>query len=118
MVSEETALNAQLKNAIDHIIAVRHKGKANRENLAYACTECNRNKGADFGTIDHITGEVIFLFNPRQQNWKDHFRFEGARIVGVTPTGNATIELLHLNADHRLLEREMLIAADRYPPKL
>ena len=102
---------------LDHLIAVRHKGKTNRENLACACTECNRNKGTDFGTIEQNTGQVIFLFNPRQQNWKDHFRFEGARIVGLTPTGNATIELLHLNDDHRLLEREMLIAADRYPPK-
>lgn len=35
--------------------------------------------------------------------------------MGLTPTGKATIELLHLNDDHRLLEREMLIAAGRYP---
>lgn len=102
---------------IDHVIAIRHKGKTRRENLACACAECNRNKGADFGTIDHVTGSVIFLFNPRRHKWADHFRLEGALIVGLTPTGNVTIELLHLNADHRLLEREMLIAADRYPPK-
>lgn len=102
---------------IDHIIAVRHKGRTRRDNLACACAECNRNKGTDFGTIDSVTGAVIFLFNPRQQNWDDHFRLEGARIVGLSPTGIATIELLHLNADHRLLEREILIAANRYPTK-
>lgn len=100
---------------IDHIIALRHKGKTRRDNLAYACAECNRNKGTDFGTVELRTGQVVFLFNPRQQNWNDHFRLAGARIVGLTATGKATIELLHLNDDHRLLEREMLIAANCYP---
>lgn len=100
---------------VDHIIAYRHKGKTRRDNLACACAECNRNKGTDFGTLDLTTGEVIFLFNPRQQKWKDHFQLAGPQIIGLTPTGKATIELLHLNDDHRLLEREMLMTAGRYP---
>ena len=39
----------------------------------------------------------------------------GGRIVGLTPTGLATIALLHLNDEDRLLEREVLIAEGRYP---
>lgn len=101
---------------IDHIIALRHKGRTHRNNLACACAECNRNKGTDFGTIDPDTREVIFLFNPRTQRWRDHFALEGARIIGLTPTGQATIDLLYLNSDVRLLEREMLIAEGHYPP--
>lgn len=100
---------------IDHIIALRHKGKTRRDNLAYACAECNRNKGTDFGTVEPKTSQVVFLFNPRQQKWKAHFRLEGARFIGLTATGKTTIELLHLNDDHRLLEREMLIATNCYP---
>lgn len=99
---------------IDHIIALRHKGKTRRDNLACACAECNRNKGTDFGTIDPATGVVILLFNPRKQKWQDHFRLEGTLLIGLTPTGRATIELLHLNDDQRLLERETLIAAKRF----
>ena len=37
------------------------------------------------------------LFNPRQQKWHDHFAVNGARIVGLTPTGRVTIALLQLN---------------------
>lgn len=97
---------------IGHIIALRHQGGTKRNNLA--CAECNRHKGTDFGTIDPITGAVIFLFNPRRQKWTDHFRLDGARIIGLTPTGQVTVELLRLNDDDRLLERELLIAAGRY----
>jgi hypothetical protein len=100
---------------VDHIIALRHKGQTKRHNLACACAECNRRKGTDFGTIDPATGAVIFLFNPRRQKWEDHFRLDGARIIGLTPTGQATVELLRMNDDDRLLERELLIAAGRYP---
>ncbi|MEP7339158.1 MAG: HNH endonuclease signature motif containing protein [Acidobacteriota bacterium] len=100
---------------IDHIIALRHKGSTKRHNLACACADCNRQKGTDFGTIDPRTGAVIFLFNPRRQKWPDHFRLDGARIIGLTPAGQATIELLRLNDDRRLLERELLIAAGCYP---
>ena len=35
--------------------------------------DCNRNKGANFGSFDPDTDEVTLLFNPRKQHWKDHF---------------------------------------------
>jgi hypothetical protein len=100
---------------MDHIIAIRHGGRTISGNLACACAPCNHFKGTDFATIDPASGVVIMLFNPRTQLWSEHFVLEGARIAGLTPTGQATIELLRLNDDARLLEREVLIAENRYP---
>ena len=100
---------------MDHIIAVRHGGQTISVNLACACALCNHFKGTDFATIDPASGVVMMLFNPRTQQWRDHFVLEGARIAGLTPTGQATVDLLHLNDDARLLEREVLIAESRYP---
>jgi hypothetical protein len=99
----------------DHILAVRHNGQTTSENLAYACAMCNHFKGTDFGTIDPASGLVVWFFNPRTQEWRDHFVLMGARIVGLTPTSLATVALLHLNDEDRLLEREVLIAQGRYP---
>lgn len=100
---------------MDHIIALRHGGKTISENLACACSLCNHFKGTDFGTIDPASGAVRMLFNPRTQLWSEHFALRDILIVGLTPVGQATIELLHLNDDTRLLEREVLIAENRYP---
>ncbi|MGH9839391.1 MAG: hypothetical protein ACREEM_11470 [Blastocatellia bacterium] len=55
------------------------------------------------------------VLNPRTQQWRDHFVLDSARIAGLTSTGQATIDLPHLNDDARLLEREVMIAESRYP---
>ncbi|MBK8192203.1 MAG: HNH endonuclease [Lewinellaceae bacterium] len=36
---------------VDHIISVRHDGKTDLDNLAFACPICNRKKGTDLGTL-------------------------------------------------------------------
>ncbi len=59
--------------------------------------------------------QVIDLFNPRTENWNEHFRLEGARLVSDTPTGRTTIFLLRLNDPERLDERALVIAASQYP---
>ena len=38
------------------------------------------------------------LFHPRKDIWDKHFRFEGARLVGLTPIGRATVHVLAMNA--------------------
>jgi len=100
---------------IDHIVAIRHGGKTVADNLALACLECNRNKGADLTTIDPLTGTITPLFHPRKQTWHEHFRLEAVQIVGLTDVGRATITLLRLNDPLRLMEREALMAIGRYP---
>lgn len=63
-----------------------------------------------------MDGMIVPLFNPRTQNWNDHFQLSGEQIVGLTPTGRATVELLRLNEDERLTTRQALMLAGRYPP--
>lgn len=101
---------------IDHIIPLKHGGRTEIDNLALACLDCNRYKGSDLSAIDPIDGGVIRLFNPHAQVWDEHFVFEGARTVGRTPTGRATVVLLRLNDRTRVMQRQVLIEAGRYPP--
>jgi hypothetical protein len=90
---------------IDHIISLKHQGKTNASNLAYACWRCNRFKGSDLGSFDPDTGEFAFLFNPRKQVWTDHFRLLEGWIDGQSSEGRVTTLLLRLNADARIRER-------------
>lgn len=79
---------------IDHIIAEKHAGQTVESNLALACPHCNRFKGPNIAGIDPASGEPVRLFHPRVDIWEDHFTFEGARIIGVTPIGQATVQVL------------------------
>ena len=101
---------------VDHVIALKHRGQTVADNLALACALCNNAKGSDIASIEPLTGEVTPLFNPRAQNWKDHFQLIGARIVGLTPTGRVTVEMMQLNDEQRLLDRQILMSAGLYPP--
>jgi len=100
---------------IDHILALKHGGQTAEENLALACLTCNVNKGSDLAAIDPLGGEIVPLFNPRNQNWGEHFELSGAQIIGRTAIGRATVVLLRLNDDERLSYRQSLIDAGRYP---
>lgn len=101
---------------VDHVFALKHNAPTVIENLALACLECNVNKGSDLATIDPISGEIALLFNPRQQNWLDHFVIEEDRIVGLTQTGRATAALLQFNVPMRVDERKRLTAVGLFPP--
>lgn len=102
---------------VDHVIAEKHSGETRPDNLALSCMLCNRRKASDIGSIDPDTGDLAPLFNPRTQRWEDHFRLEGARIVGLTAAGRTTVAFLQLNVFERLTERAELIRAGRYPPR-
>ncbi len=95
---------------IDHIIAEKHGGKTEENNLAYTCWRCNRYKGTDLGSYDPLTGEFSFLFHPRKQPWSKHFVLENFTIVGLTPEGRTTVVLLKLNNEDRLTERKKIYA--------
>jgi hypothetical protein len=57
----------------------------------------------------------VSLFHPRRHRWQHHFVLRGAIIEPLTPEGEATARLLKLNLDKRVVERQMLMAAGRYP---
>jgi hypothetical protein len=109
--------DAPFSHHVDHVTPLRHGGQTVESNLALACLECNRYKGSDLTAIDPADGAIVPLFNPRTQVWSEHFTFDGIRIVGQTPAGRATVNLLRLNDPARLLQRQALLEAKRYPPR-
>jgi hypothetical protein len=100
---------------VDHIISVKHGGPTTGENLAYACAVCNRAKGSDIGSIDWQTGEFSRFYNPRIDQWGEHFCVAGFEIEPLTTIGRVTAQILLFNAHERILEREALIAVGRFP---
>lgn len=87
---------------VEHVRPRFHQGADDPTNLALACAACNWRKGTNIAGFDPDTGVQTPLFNPREQHWADHFRFDGARILGKTPTGRTTAWVLDLNNEDRL----------------
>lgn len=94
---------------VEHIRARQHGGLDLEQNLALACPDCNAHKGPNLTSIDPTTDAIVPLFDPRHQTWDDHFLRQGAFILGVTPFGRATVELLNLNESERVEMRETLL---------
>ena len=54
--------------AIDHVIATKHGGPTQLDNLCLSCYWCNSYKGSDISSVDWDEGaEIVPLFNPRLQ---------------------------------------------------
>lgn len=104
---------------IDHILPVAAGGDDSEENLWLACRACNNAKDVKIAAIDPLTKESLPLFNPRKQNWREHFRWNasGLEIVGITPTGRATVLALDLNNVISLMVRQNWIKAGWHPPR-
>jgi hypothetical protein len=58
----------------------------------------------------------VRLFNPRTDPWREHFAWEGPRLLGLTDVGKATIGLLQINSKTRVQLRQLLIEANLFPP--
>ena len=84
---------------VEHIVAKQHGGKDNESNLCLSCHWCNFHKGPNLTTL--VDGQLVSLFHPRTQRWDEHFTVEDDWIVGLTPTGRGTIELLNMNDEDR-----------------
>ena len=82
---------------VDHIHPVAEGGETVPENLALACVSCSLRKGARLYGPDPQTGREAPLFHPRAHRWLEHFAWKGNRIVGLTNTGRATVDLLKMN---------------------
>jgi hypothetical protein len=95
---------------IEHIIARQHGGPTLFRNLALACLHCNCHKGPNIAGIDSITRQLTRLFNPRRHKWQRHFRFAGAQIIGRTPVGRVTIDVLAMNDPLLVVARQRWIA--------
>ena len=102
---------------IEHVIAEKHGGETDENNLCLSCPECNIYKGSDIASLDRVTGIPILtlLFNPRRQRWDDHFRLNGALIEPLTPEGRVTVNTLQMNRPEAIAEREIFLKLGTYP---
>lgn len=107
--------DSPLSHEVDHIIPRKHGGGHVETNLAWACYVCNGFRGADLTSIDTQTGQIVRLFNPREDQWSEHFRLAGGLIQPLTAKGRATEYLLQLNLPDRVQLRVFLIQTGRYP---
>lgn len=96
---------------VDHIVPQSAKGPTEPENLALACSHCNRYKSKHRVGTDPLTKTDVRLFNPRIDDWTDHFFLnrENGEIEGLTPIGRATVAVLLMNTEHRIQMRRRLI---------
>jgi hypothetical protein len=100
---------------VDHIISIKHGGPTSLDNLAYACSFCNRQKGSDISTLNWQTGKLVRFFNPRTDHWAAYFRLDVVLIEPLNEIGEATIRILGFNEENRILERRLLIEVGRFP---
>lgn len=104
--------------SIEHIIPRSKGGTSDLDNLAIACQGCNNFKYSHTHAIDPITGKPVPIYHPRQQNWCDHFTWtkDATQMLGLTPTGRATIDRLLLNREGVTNLRRVLYSIGQHPP--
>ena len=103
---------------IDHIIPVAHGGTADEENLWLACPMCNSHKADRQEAVDPESQVTVPLFNPRTEQWDEHFAWSeaGAVIRGKTPKGRATVTPLYMNYPDIVAARRLWVLAGLHPP--
>lgn len=104
---------------IEHIIPRARGGGDDETNLWLSCALCNRYKGAQVEADDLVTGAAVPLYNPRTDDWHEHFRWsaDGVKIVGLTPAGHATVIALNLNNELAVEVRRNWVLAGWHPPE-
>ncbi len=103
---------------IDHIIPLALDGSSTLNNLCLACAARNGSKLDKIKATDFESNEIVPLFNPREQQWADHFVWsnDGTHITGLTPCGRATIFALKLNRPLAVVARTAWTSIGRHPP--
>jgi hypothetical protein len=96
---------------VDHIIAEKHGGQTQIENLAFSCSLCNQAKGSDIASFDISTGTITRLYHPRQDRWLEHFHLDKSNgmIHPLTAIGRVSINLLRINRPECLSVRHILV---------
>ncbi len=105
--------------SIEHIMPRSKGGTDEDENLALACQGCNNRKYTHVEARDPVSGNLVSLYHPRHQRWTDHFSWneDFTLVIGLTPTGRATVELLKLNREGVVNLRRVLCTIEQHPPR-
>ena len=104
---------------VDHVMPLSLGGSNDLDNLALACFHCNRRKTNRVTAIDPESNDEVTLFNPRQDQWNEHFMWsiDRLQIVGMSAIGRATVAGLMLNRERVLVIRQSDLEIGRHPPK-
>lgn len=81
-------------------------------------TSRNRYKSNRTQADDPETGESVPIFNPRTDEWGEHFEWsrDGIQLRAKTSTGRATIDLLQMNRPRIHEIRAADLQVGRHPP--
>jgi len=82
---------------IDHVVPTALGGPNTIGNLALACVSCSLRKGARVAVTDLLTGREVGLYNPRTDEWSQHFRWNGVYIEPLSSVGRVTVEAMKMN---------------------
>lgn len=104
--------------SVEHIVPRYKNGETTLENLALSCQGCNNYKHTKTEALDSTTQQIVPLFHPRQQSWQEHFAWNDdyTLVVGLTPTGSATVKELRLNRSGLINLRHVLFTLGEHPP--
>ncbi len=104
--------------SVEHVVARAKGGITTIENLALACQGCNNYKYDKVEASDPVNGQPALLYSPRVDHWAEHFVWshDFALIIGMTPTGRATVTQLRLNRDGVVRLRRILYLHGQHPP--
>lgn len=101
---------------IDHVVPRAAGGPTTAANLALACVSCSLRKWAKQAAEDPDTGAETSLFSPRSHRWTEHFRWDGAVVVPLTPVGRTTVSALAMNRPLAVAIRLEEGMRGRHPP--
>ena len=101
----------------EHIVPRSAGGATAFDNLCLSCPTCNRYKSDLVSAPDPVTLNEVALFHPQQHRWLEHFSWneDATQIVGLTPTGRATIAALKMNRQQMI---RVWFAMNEHPPDL
>ena len=109
---------------LDHILPKSLGGTDNPDNLCLACHRCNERHYNFTTASDPSTQTEVSLFNPRVQQWGEHFIWtkDGLKIIGITPIGRATCYRFDFNDEQRdepsiQTARQFWVVAGWHPPQ-
>jgi HNH endonuclease len=101
-----------------HVEHIAPDGGDAPDNLCLSCPNCNLSKSAATQAPDPMTGQMQALFNPRKQQWAEHFEWDTTKthIIGRSAIGRATVERLRINSERMIIARSIWVKAGEHPP--